>query len=55
MAEDAEEIPGRPVFRMAAREEFKNSRRVAQQRGSKRGSPSREIDTDQIFEITEVH
>jgi hypothetical protein len=29
MAEGAEEIPGRPVFRMVAREEMKNSRRVA--------------------------
>ena len=29
-----------------------NSRRVAQQRGSKRGSPGREISTDQAFEIT---
>jgi hypothetical protein len=28
------------------------SRRVAQQRGSKRGSPGREIDTDQILKIT---
>jgi chemosensory pili system protein ChpA (sensor histidine kinase/response regulator) len=39
MAEDAEEI----------------SRRVAQQQGSKRGSPEREINTDQVFKITPVH
>ena len=56
MAEEAEEIPGpgRPAFCVGGREELKNSRRVAQQRGRKRGSQFREKDTDQNFEITEV-
>ena len=31
---------------------IENSRRVAQQRGRKRGSPGRETNTDQAFEIT---
>ena len=56
MAEDAEEVPGWPMFSVGAREELKtrgprgieNSRRVDQQRGSKGGSPDREINTDQV-------
>jgi membrane protein involved in colicin uptake len=52
MAEDAEDIPGRPVFCGGGPRKTDNSRRVAQQRGSKRGSPGREIDTDQSIEIT---
>jgi hypothetical protein len=31
---------------------IKNSRRVAQQRGSKRGSPGRETETDKKFKTT---
>jgi RecA/RadA recombinase len=62
MAEDAEEVPGWPMFSVGAREELKtrgprgieNSRRVDQQRGSKRGSPDREINTDQVLKITPV-
>jgi len=47
MAEDAEEIPGRP-------EELKTrgGSLSCQQLGSKRGSPGRETNTDQAFEIT---
>jgi hypothetical protein len=45
MAEDAEEIPRRPI---------ENPRRVAQQRGRKRGSPGREINTNQVLKITPV-
>jgi hypothetical protein len=53
MADDAEEIPGRPVFCVGGRG-IENSTQIAQQRGSKRGSPGREIDTDQGFEATLV-
>jgi hypothetical protein len=52
MAEDAEEIPGWPCLVWGPK--IGNSRRVAQQRGSKRGSPGREINTDQIVEFIEV-
>jgi hypothetical protein len=52
MAEDAEETPGRPVFSVGGPRGIENSRRVAQQRGSKRSSPGRDIDTDQCFKIT---
>ena len=47
MAEDAEEIPGRP-------EELKTrgGSLSCQQLGSKCGSPGRETNTDQAFEIT---
>jgi hypothetical protein len=51
MAEDAEEISGRPVLSVGAREESK-TQGVAQQRGSERGSPGRMIDTDQNFKTT---
>jgi hypothetical protein len=43
--------PGGPCLVWGARG-IESSRRVAQQRGSKRGIPGREIDTDQSFEIT---
>jgi hypothetical protein len=51
MVEDAEEIPGRPVFSVGALP-IENSRQIAQQRGSKLGSPGREIGTNDFFEIT---
>jgi len=54
MAEDAEDIPGRPMLSGGPRG-IENSKRVAQQRGSKRGTPGREINTDQVFKITPVH
>jgi hypothetical protein len=49
MAVDAKEIPGKPMFSFGGPREIENSRRVAQQRGSKRGSPGREINTDSNF------
>ena len=55
MAEDAEEIPGRPMFSVGGPRGIENPRRAAQQQGSKRGSPGREINTHQVFKITPVH
>jgi hypothetical protein len=52
MAEDAEEISGGGHIYCRGPIGIGNSRRVAQQRESKRGSPGREIDTDQNFNIT---
>jgi hypothetical protein len=52
IAEDGEETPGRPMLCAGRARGIKNSMRVAQQRGSKRGSSGREINTDQSFEIT---
>ena len=49
MAEDAEEIPGRACVLCGGPRRIETSRRVAQQRGRKFGSSSREIDTDYFF------
>jgi hypothetical protein len=54
VAEDAEEIPGRPMFSVGAREELKN-RGGSLRSEDKRGSPGREINTDQVFKITPVY
>jgi hypothetical protein len=52
MAEDAEEIPGRPMFRVGAREELKTRGGSLSCEGSKHGSPGRDIDTDQSLQVT---
>jgi hypothetical protein len=53
MAEDAEDIPGRTVFSVGAREESKLEvvRSAAREQTRQSG---REIDTDHVFEITKV-
>jgi hypothetical protein len=59
MAEGAEETPERPVFSVGAREELKTQGGSLSSEGEHSaatfGSPGREINTDQAFEITPAH
>jgi hypothetical protein len=54
IVEGAEEIPGRPVFSVGAREKLKILDGSLSSEGGKRSSPGREINTDQNFEITVI-